>query len=322
MAEDLVLTPGGYRPKSLVHLIEPGHVLDGTTGRLRKLDPSGQVVADFGPIPPSRPDNALLLPGKVAVSAEEGPAFGNQWIAYALWNNTTGNPISSFTTTWVVPRAPATHSGQLIYLFNGIQNSTMIYQPVLQWGTSPDGGGNSWAVASWYADGPMGLAFKSHLTRVNTGDILVGVMTLTGQSGGLFSYNCQFQGIAHSALPIQNVQQLTQAVITLEAYKITKCSDYPATDNAVFWGINIQTGSVTPTLNWTQVNRITDCGQHAVVISNSNPEGEVDIYDRQAGSWSLKQLLTTHGADPSKGFRKFIQAHHPGISSLRALLEL
>ena len=330
MAQNMVLTPGGFRPKSLVHLIEPGHVLDETGGRLRKLDPSRQVVADYGSIP-ARPGNVPLMPGNAVGLQEIGlqeklPAFGDKWIAYASWNNDTGQPISSFTTTWIVPRAPTTQSGQTIFLFNGIQNSTMIYQPVLQWGSSGAGGGNYWAVASWYVDGQGGLAFYSHLTQVNPGDVLIGVMTLTGQSltptGSLFSYNCQFQGIANSGYPIQNVQELTWAVETLEAYGITKCSDYPATDGMVFWQINIQTGSVTPKLNWTPTNRVTDCNQHAVVLSNSNTEGEVDIYDRQGGSLSLRNFLVTHGADPSQGVRKFIQIHHPGISSLRALLEL
>ena len=43
-----------------------------------------------------------------------------------------------------------------IFLFNGIQNSTSIYQPVLQWGPSAAGGGNFWTVASWYVDGAGG----------------------------------------------------------------------------------------------------------------------------------------------------------------------
>ncbi len=125
MAEDFVLTPGGLRHKSLVHLIEPGHVLDGSGGHHRKLDPSGQVVADFGHIAP-RPGNTPLMPGNVAVPSEIVPTFGSGWIAYADWSNTTGNPISSFSTTWTVPPAPTTQSGQTIFLFNGIQNSTMI----------------------------------------------------------------------------------------------------------------------------------------------------------------------------------------------------
>lgn len=40
MADDLVLTPGGLRPRSQVHLIESGAVIDGTDGRLCKLGPS------------------------------------------------------------------------------------------------------------------------------------------------------------------------------------------------------------------------------------------------------------------------------------------
>ena len=55
----------------------------------------------------------------------------------------------------------------------------MIYPPVLQWGPSAAGGGNYWAVASWYADGQGGQAFYSQLVQVsNPGDILVGIMTL------------------------------------------------------------------------------------------------------------------------------------------------
>lgn len=209
MDEDMVLTPGGFRHKSLVHHIEPGHVLQGTaSNHLQKLDPSGQVVADFGPVE-QRPGNTPLMPANVAVPEEKVAALGSGWIAYAYWNNNSGSTLSSFTTTWVVPPAPTTQSGQTVFLFNGIQNSTMIYQPVLQWGLSAAGGGNYWAVASWYADGQNGHSFHSQLTQVNPGDILIGVMTLTGQANGLFSYSCQFQSIANSSLPIQNVQQLT-----------------------------------------------------------------------------------------------------------------
>ena len=38
----------GLRPKSQVHLIESGTVIDGTEGRLRNLGPSGEMLADFG----------------------------------------------------------------------------------------------------------------------------------------------------------------------------------------------------------------------------------------------------------------------------------
>src|ERR1051326_8061055 len=51
MPEELVLTPGGYRPKSMVHYIEPSHILDhAADGTLRKLDSSGKLLAELAVI--------------------------------------------------------------------------------------------------------------------------------------------------------------------------------------------------------------------------------------------------------------------------------
>lgn len=278
MAEESVITPGGYRPKSKVQQIESGSSLRVNAGRLQKYDQSGNMVADLGDYPQAT-GTAPLMPGQTArtpgTAAVPGMATG--WVVYAYWNNGTGKPITSFKTTWIVPPAPATHSGQVIFLFNGIQNSSMICQPVLQWGVSAAGGGNYWAVASWYVDGQGGPAFHSPLVQVSIGQTLVGIMTLSGQSGGLFSYNCEFQGIAGASLPIQNVQELTWCAETLECYGLTKCSDYPATQYSGFQGIDIQTGSVNPNLVWTP-NSVDDCGQKCVVVSNSATNGEVDLY--------------------------------------------
>jgi hypothetical protein len=281
-AGNLVLTPGGYRDPSLVHMIEPGHVLRITDGRFQKVHRSGKVVKEFGPVL-RRGGERPLMPRNVFVPPEIVPTFGTGWITYADWSNNTGTPVSSFASTWVVPPEPATQSGQTIFLFNGIQNTSMIYQPVLQWGPSQAGGGNYWSIASWYADGQGGVAFYTPTVRVKTGDILVGVMTLTGQPGNnLFNYNCEFQGIANTSLPIERVDELTWCIETLEAYKITACSDYPDTDFTAFYSISLRTGNTDPTLDWTPEDKVTDCGQHAVVVSDANPGGEVDLYYRKA----------------------------------------
>ncbi len=302
MSKDYVLTPGGYRPKSLVQHIEPGNFLRMDGVKLQKIHPSGRVLADFGPIAmrpektPLMPLNVIKRPGGLFELAPM-PAFGSGWIADASWTNNSGQPVSSFRTTWVVPPAPTSLSGQTIFLFNGIQNSTMIYQPVLQWGPSAAGGGNYWAVASWYADGQGGVAYYSKLIKVNVGDTLIGVMTLTSHSSAGFSYNCEFQGIANSNLAIQNVQELTWCIETLEAYGITKCSDYPNTGDTAFTNIAIQCGSITPTITWSAANIVTDCGQHARVINNSATAGEVDIWYRSETSWhgyeSLGGIITS-----------------------------
>lgn len=298
MAEELVLTPGGYRPKSLVHKIEPDHILRRTDRHLQKVHLSGTVVDDFGAITevsgnePLLPRTTRLLPNTMLRAV---PALGYGWIAYAFWNNDTGTPISSFRTTWVVPPAPSTQSGQTIFLFNGIQNSSWIYQPVLQWGPSAAGGGNQWSVASWYVDGPTAQVFFTNLVNVNPGDTLIGVMTLTRQNntptGTTFDYNCFFQGIANTNLAIQNIQELTWCTEALEAYGPQSCSDYPNTNRTAMTAIDIQTGNNRPSVAWAPSNPVTDCGQHAVVLSNSNPGSHVDLVYRLrwislGGQWS------------------------------------
>jgi hypothetical protein len=245
---------------------------------MMKIGPAGQAIADLGVIE-RKPGPQPLMPANVSVPRTLlRPALGSGWITYAGWSNNSGQPISLFRTTWVLPPAPASQSGQTIFLFNGIQNSTMIYQPVLQWGPSAAGGGNSWAVASWYADGQGGQAFHTPLVNVSPGQTLIGVMTLTGTSGGQHSYYCEFQGIAGTGLPISNVQELTWANETLEAYGIQTCSDYPDCDFTGMRNISIACGTATPSISWSPQNAVTDCGQHCVVVSNSATAGEVDLF--------------------------------------------
>ena len=133
MSESQIITPGGARARSLVHEVNPGHVLHMELGRMTMRRPDGHVISDFGTIR-TRLARHPLMPLNVSLPERVAPALGSGWITYAYWRNGTGKPVTLFRTTLVVPPAPATNSGQLIYLFNGIENSTMIYQPVLQWG--------------------------------------------------------------------------------------------------------------------------------------------------------------------------------------------
>ena len=268
MASNLVLTPGGYRHPSLVHHVDAGHAVQFTEGRAQLRNLATDALIELS--------QHMIQPGEV-------PGFGNGWIADAFWLNSTGNPVTSFKTTWQVPPPPATNSGQTIFLFNGIDPvnpSQAILQPVLQWGPSHAGGGAFWSVASWYVLG-NGQAFFTTPVPVNPGDVLVGLMTLTGQSNGLFSYRVEFQGIPGTQLPVQNIAELVWCNETLEAYNINACSDYPNTDLTAMQSIQLQTGDTTPNVNWTPQDNVTDCGQHAVVAINSANGGEVDLYYRQ-----------------------------------------
>lgn len=287
VADQLVLTPGGFRSKSLVHHIDPGHGLRLDHGELKKVELATRKLTSFPPPfagaiappgPPQRRVHGATAPGSAAAPGVL-PALGSGWITYAWWDS-GATPITSFSTTWVVPQAPSTYAGQTIFLFNGIQNTGAnfgILQPVLQYGPSAAGGGNYWSIASWYVTS-TGQAFHTTLIPVSVGQSLVGVMNQTGHTGDQYSYNSLFQGIANTTLPVENIAPLHWANETLEAYSINQCSDYPAASSTAFTGINIAIGATHPTLHWRAVNAVTDCGQHAVVVNNANPGGEVDLF--------------------------------------------
>ena len=51
--EELVLTPGGWRPKSKVHFVPPDHHVSGKGDRLAIVhNETGKVLKDLGPIAP------------------------------------------------------------------------------------------------------------------------------------------------------------------------------------------------------------------------------------------------------------------------------
>jgi acylphosphatase len=263
--DEFVLTPGGYRHQSLVHQVDAGVAVDVATDVIRLMQ-NTNVLEEI----PASP----TAPGTV-------PALGSGWITYFYWNNGTGTPVSRFATMWQVPPPPSVQDpGEVVFLFNGIQNygaNFGILQPVLQWGVSAAGGGAYWSVASWYVTSG-GQAFHTNLVRVNPDDTLIGVMTQTGQNGTSFSYTSQFQGIAGTELPVQNIAELMWCNETLEAYGINAAGNYPNTPLTEFTEINIRTGAAVPAITWTPVDRVTDTGQHGIVDSNSASYGEVDIF--------------------------------------------
>lgn len=281
VTEELVLTPGGWRPVSKVHAIERGHHLSGAGGRLKEIETSShKVLRDFGAIPKSRKGKAEFarstgVPKHKMVASVAGITYGSGWITYAGWTNNSGSPINFFTTQWTVPPVPANQSGQTIFLFNGIQNSAFILQPVLQWGVSAAGGGPYWAVSNWYVDGQGGQAKYSPLVRVNPGDALVGVMRLTGQNGDLFSYSSSFDNIPNNTLDVADIEELTWANETLEAYSITSCADYPNTQMTAMTAIALTSNNGALIPAWIPATPVNECGQHNAILNNGQ---EVDLY--------------------------------------------
>jgi hypothetical protein len=269
-----VLTPAGWISKSKTDHIGKGFHLSAEGNRLRKInDATGKVEADYGVIE-SRAANQPFLPPTVA-SAKGVVPLGSGWITYTYWSNPSATAINYFNTNWVVPPAPSTSSGQTIFLFNGLQNSDHILQPVLQWGASAAGGGNYWAIANWYVGSN---AVYSSLIPVSPGTSLQGLMTLTGGSGTRYNYTSAFIGYPSINLNVTNIPKLYWAAESLEAYGVTRCSDYPNTAKTRLTAIDLRVGGVQAPLSWTAVNSVTDCGQHSTVVTPGTPNGIVDIY--------------------------------------------
>ncbi len=264
-SQGFVRTPGGFRHKSFVHLLEPGQVVTKRTGTPRVMDLATKNLLDM---PLAR------LP------AQDLAGMGGGWVTWATWVDATGAAITSFATTWIVPAAPATQSGQLIYLFNALEDtsSTVILQPVLQWGVSGAGGGNYWGVASWYVDS-NNHAFCTPVVPVNVGDQLTGLMTLAIQSDASLDYTSQFQGIPETSLVAQGLANLVQATETLEVYGLTKATDYPNTPKTAMTAINLQVVGGAGQVTWApNVMDNPTFGEQTKVVSNAIPGGEVDLY--------------------------------------------
>lgn len=231
---------------------------------------------------------------RVAVPARHSPAgpggLGSGWITYAQWDSPAAVPITEFSTTWIVPEAPVTDSGQEIYIYNGAQyslnpNNNPIIQPVLQWGVMPhqetEGGAitfttaDSWSVASYFYGGPTPQL--SGVVQVNPGDSLTGVITQAEQAGNEFTYTCEFSGMPTTKITVENIPQLLFWFETLECYGLTRTSDYPAAAGTRMTSISIASDRGTPGLIWAPQFDHSEIGETTSVISNSPQNGEVDI---------------------------------------------
>jgi hypothetical protein len=262
MADNLVLTPCGFRDKSLVHHVPLGHVLNFQDDRMLITDLRTNISTE---IPPSK--------AKV-------PALSDGWITDVEWTNVTGAPLFQFASGWQVPQPPQTNSGQTIFLFNAMEsNGNSILQPVLQWGPSAAGGGPNWAVASWYIS-EQGHTFYTELAPVMNDQILLGEITLIRRQNNNFSYNCAFSGLPATNLYINDFPELTCCYETLEGYNLTQCSDYPNMPSTRFFFIQVNNGIYGKPLDWVIQNRVTDCGQHAQIVSPSSINGTVEIFYR------------------------------------------
>jgi hypothetical protein len=285
--EDMVITPFGARPKSQVHQIESGYALAYQGNHLVKVQSqTGTVAEDFGDQLQIQ-KNAEQSKKTTSLRNSSIPGLGSGWITYAQ-NDVPVPGITGFSTDWIVPANPPANNGQLLYLFNGLQDgfsaTSHILQPVLQYGNNGRFGGNYWAINNWYVSCQTCPVFYGTPVTVTSGG--------TANADGSYNYTSKFWEVdnptapgphrihdypANNSIAVNNVPQMQYVFETMEAYNMQQSANYP-NGLCAMTGIQVLTGGgrrpTVASLNFIPNNVVTDVGQHTVVVSSQ----EVDLY--------------------------------------------
>jgi len=254
-ADRMTLTPFGYMPASCVHGVENNaHILsvDADQNMHVRLE-DGTMKA----IPPCHTNEHVISRAVTRSRRSKDVTLPNGWAAYASWDSPS--EIVYFNGGWTCPPVPSEQSVQTLFLFTGLQNAfdlaadpaatVSIIQPVLQWGPSEAGGGNYWAIASWYVTS-TGSAVYSTLITVSPGDAILGNMTVSNAKWDIST----IQAKTNRATSIKVNPQATElwAFVTLEVYNVGDCGDYP-NGSTVFSNLDVRgsSGPVTPSWGTT-----------------------------------------------------------------------
>lgn len=259
-----VLVPGGFRMieliskarrKNGVHTVAFSEFLQTPTpasrARSRRLEQSLKLTEGFGP-----PSADMLNPN---------------WVAYAAWKNTTGMPIRRFEATYTVPPLPP-DDYQTIFLFIGLQNSTHILQPVLQYGLSAAGGGAFWSASSFFAGGQADKGQYSGMVTVSPGDSLTAVIEASSAGAGTMDYQCSFEGLGPTNLLAPGVPEMTFSCGTLESYHIAGPADYPSASFATIGGLAVSNDGGPIQVPWQLSGKPGKLGEHAKLDGSNQLE--------------------------------------------------
>lgn len=255
-------TPFGVSSKSNIHYISNNQIVFN--------DEEGILIKELN-------SNSTIKRVQYSKSLTKNIFLTNGWSTYAVGQSFDAYPSNPtfFEVTFVVPSAPK-NNNQLIYIFNGlgtiVTGIAHIVQPVLQWGASPAGGGNYWAICNWYVNNNQ--FFHDSLMRVNPGDTLRGLIELTSISNGNYNYRSSFIGF-NTGLQVNNLPELKSLYITLETY-YADCNDLPIDEKIRFSDIRVKTQLDHPNILWHSLNNNT-CGQYTTIVDKNSLGGEIHI---------------------------------------------
>lgn len=145
-------------------------------------DPTGTVIERVQPCAYTPITTRAASP---VVARDGGVPTTNGWLS------DTYQLIPSGATTWnllyAILQVPTWNpsGGGTNYYFPGLVDSSSpnaILQPVLQFGESNAGGGDYWAIASWYVE-KNGTTYATYVSGVNQGDRLLTSIYLNSVTG-------------------------------------------------------------------------------------------------------------------------------------------
>lgn len=199
--------------------------------------------------------------------------------------NPTGPAIAAFRASWIVPDEPATRNDQKVAIWIGLQDedSRIVLQPVLQWGSWANGSTKGWGIACWTAklarDGEISHE-SSKITRVEPGQKVTGVIELVSVSGGNYTYRCYFEGYHDSEAVFQTRDKFNTAMIDYEVQDMTACSDH--VERANFADIRIRAGAKDLSSGWKKapIEDPMNCGIKIRIPSRDSVSIGIDNFSR------------------------------------------
>jgi len=228
-----VTTPNGLVPATHVYAVPQGaRILDsrintGTTYVLTEIGDLVITVIDES----SKKDLAVTRASTI---------YNSNWLA---WAYKTVSQISYLRSTWYTPSPPSTSGGTPTFalaIFNGLENSDTIMQPVLMWNYNLNN--PVWKISSWRYTSPTNY-YYSPILNVDQGDNIQGTLEYTsvgGQTGWKVTTSDLTKGTStyYFSNAISTNTNL-EIVNTLEQAQGQNSNPYHMCGDIVFHNVNI-----------------------------------------------------------------------------------
>jgi hypothetical protein len=255
-ADGYVRVPGGtYIHKSCIVDVPDGYYVDENS--------AGDTVLI------GEETGTIILVAPCQYEAKQDPTLQ----IYAIdVHMTISGLMTAMNATFTVPGLPPQDDGQVVYFWPGFKSTqpTMglpVLQPVLQYGTDSEGGGNYWCVRSWFVYGNAGIAYVSAEVGVDVDDVIASYMQYdsTKQMWTIFGADTNSGKTTTLSISRSKVQNTDFHVAMLVLETITtpgQCQELAGSPNTVTWTDISVNGASAP---WIKRTQSTDCKQAVTV---------------------------------------------------------